>query len=129
MIWKVAAPDKLFAGDLAGAKVSVWGQIKLSVQADGRSVPGGIADMAFFDDDTIAIAVSASGLDPQTQAGAIYTVKATGGELTARHVRTFPGGKPEGVAVAPGGKGLAVLFDRGKDTALWVSIPADQLNK
>lgn len=129
MIWKVAAPDKLLAGDLAGAQLSVWARVKLSVQADGRGVPAGIADMAFFDADTLAIAVTASGFNPQTQAGAIYTVKASGGDLTARHVRTFPGEKPEGLAVVPGGKALAVTFDRGKDAAQWVVIPADQLIK
>lgn len=129
MIWKVTAPDKLLAGDLAGAQISVWARVKLSVQADGRSAPGGIADMVFFDADTLVIGVTASGFNPQTQAGAIYTVKASGGDLTARHVRTFPDLKPEGLAVAPGGKALAVTFDRGKDAAQWVVIPADQLKK
>jgi len=129
MIWKVAAPDKLLVGDLAGAQLSVWARVKLSVQADGRGTAGGIADMAFFDADTLVIAVTASGVNPQTQAGAIYTIKATGGDVTARHVRTFADGKPEGVAITPGGKALAVTFDRGKDAPQWVVIPADQLKK
>nr|MBA3460476.1 hypothetical protein [Deltaproteobacteria bacterium] len=125
MIWRVAAPDKLLAGDLVGAKLTPWSKVKLTVEADGRKVPAGIADMVFWDSDTLVIAVTASGAEAKVEAGAIYVARATAGMLAPVHVRTFPGLKPEGIARGPKDT-LAVVFDRGTDAAQWVQIDLDR---
>lgn len=127
LIWKIGAPDKLLTGDLAGAKLALWSKAKLTVEADGRTVPAGIADMLFWDADTLVLAVTASGIDAKTQAGAVYIATAAGGELSPQHVRTFAGLKPEGLARTPTGDALAVVFDRGPEPAMWIRLPAAQL--
>jgi multidrug resistance efflux pump len=126
VIWRATAPDKLLAGDLAGAKLAVWSKLKLTVEADGRKVPAGIADMVFWDSDTLVIAVTASGAEVKTEAGAIYVARATAGTLAPVHVRTFAGLKPEGITRGPKDT-LAVVFDRGADAAQWLQLAADQL--
>ncbi|MCE9571742.1 MAG: HlyD family efflux transporter periplasmic adaptor subunit [Deltaproteobacteria bacterium] len=123
IIWKIAAPERLLAGDVVGAAITRWATVRLAVEADGREVAGGIADLLFMDDQTLLIAATASGLDPIAQSGALYRATIAGGELTATRVRTFAGLKPEGLALAPGGDRLAVAFDRGAEPALWLELP------
>lgn len=127
LIWRVGEPEKLLAGDLVGAKLGLWSRVKLTVEADGRTVPAGIADMVFWDADTLVLGVTASGIDAKTQAGAVYVATPAGGALVPRHVRTFAGEKPEGLARTPTGDALAVVFDRGSAPAMWVRIPAAEL--
>ena len=127
IIWKVAHPDRLLAGDIAGAQLALWSRIKLTVEADGRQVPGGLADMMFLDAQTLVVTSTASGLDPQEQASILAVAKVAEGEMTARTVRAFPGLKAEGISVAPGGKELAVVFDRGAEAAQWVKVNVDEL--
>lgn len=126
-IWKIGAPAKLLAGDLAGAQLSLWSKVKLTVEADGRTVPAGIADMVFWDATTLVLGVTASGIDAKTQSGAVYVATAAGGTLAPKHLRTFGGLKPEGLARTPRGDALAVMFDRGAEPATWVRVPAEQL--
>lgn len=125
LIWRTAAPDRLLAGDLAGAKLELWSRVRLTVEADGRKVPAGIADMVFWDSDTLILAVTASGADNKAEAGALYVARATAGDLAPVHVRTFPGLKPEGIARGPKDT-LAVVFDRGTDAAQWVQLEPDR---
>jgi len=121
-IWRAGAPDKLLAGDLANAQLAPWSKIKLAVEADGRSVPAGIADLIFWDKDTLVISATASGVDARTQAGAVYAAKVAAGELVPVHLRTFADLKPEGLARGPKGN-LTVVFDRGAEAAQWVQLP------
>ncbi|MEO7092902.1 MAG: efflux RND transporter periplasmic adaptor subunit, partial [Polyangiales bacterium] len=62
LIWRIGAPDKLFAGDLAGAAVVRWGSVSLPIEIDGRPAPGGIADMMFTSDTTLVVGATASGI-------------------------------------------------------------------
>ncbi len=127
VIWRIGAPSKLLAGDLPGARIELWTKLKLTVEADGRTVPAGIADMLFWDADTLLVSVTASGINPTTQAGALYVARFAGGELAPHHVRTFAGLKPEGLARAPVGDQLTIVFDRGNDPAQWLQLTADQI--
>lgn len=43
--------------------------------------------------------------------------------MEAKLVRRFPGLKPEGVTLAPDGRGLTVVFDRNSRDPLWASWP------
>lgn len=126
-IWRVAAPAKLLAGDLAGSGITKWATVKVTVQADHRSVAGGIADMMFWDDDTLVFSVTASGIDAKVQDGAIYVAKAAAGELVTRKIREFANGKPEGIARGPN-KELVVVFDRGQaELPTWIRIAETSL--
>ncbi len=124
LIWRVAAPDKLLAGDLAAAQVTLWARFKLTVEADGRTVPAGVSDLVFWDATTLVIGVTASAVDVKTESGAVYIASTAGGELKPVLVRTFAGLKPEAIARAPKGDKLAVVFDRGSEPPLWLELPA-----
>ncbi|HEY4059312.1 MAG TPA: hypothetical protein VGM39_21995, partial [Kofleriaceae bacterium] len=127
IIWKVAHPDRLLAGDVAGAQLALWSRIKLTVEADGRQVAGGLADMMFLDAQTLIVTSTASGMDPQEQTSILAVARVAEGEMTAKTVRTFPGLKAEGISVAPDGKELAVVFDRGAEAAQWAKVSVDEL--
>jgi hypothetical protein len=122
IIWRVAAPDKLLAGDLAGAGVTVWGTVELHADVDGRAVAGGIADMVFVSDTQLLVTATASGVSAKHQTGALYSVTAAGGKLAATQVRQFVHLRPEGIALAPDPHRLAIVFDRGRDAPMWMEI-------
>jgi len=126
-IWRVGDPSRLLAGDLPGARLTLWSTLRLAIDADGRSVPGGLADLVFLDATTVAIAATASGFDPKQQTGVLAVATLAAGELQPRIVRRFAGLKAEGLALAPDGKHLTVVFDRGSDAAQWTSIALDEL--
>lgn len=128
-IWRVADPDKLLAGDLAGAQMTLWSRLKMTVDADGRTVAAGIADMAFAGPSTLLVAATASGIDPGTQSGALYVARLEAGSMEPTRVRTFAGLKPEGIAITPEATKLAVVFDQGADPAVWIELPLDPLTR
>jgi hypothetical protein len=125
-IWRVGDPDKLLAGDLSGAQLKLWSKLRFSIEADGRQVPGGLADMTFLDATTLVVTSTASGLDPQHQTSVLAVARVAEGEMTPRIVRSFSGLKAEGIAVK--GNQLAVAFDRGSDPGQWLTIPVDELH-
>jgi multidrug resistance efflux pump len=127
VIWRVGNPARLIAGDLGGAAVSVWSKVELTVDADGRAVPGGIADLLFLDDKTLVIAGTASGIDPAVQSGSLAVATPAPNAMIAKRVRTFDGLKPEGIALDPSGEHLTIVFDRGNEAAMWVELPVSQL--
>jgi len=121
IIWKIATPAKLSAGDLAASGISRWATLAMTVEADGRSVPGGIADLMFWDDDTLVVSATSSGIDAKEQDGAIYVGRPAAGEIALRRIRTFPGLKPEGLARGPKDS-IVVVFDRGNKPPMWLQL-------
>jgi hypothetical protein len=121
VIWKVGAPDKLLAGDLAGAAISLFASVKMTVNVNGVPAPAGIADMVFLSDSTLAMGATASGIAAKHQDGVVYYVNISNAETTALPMRTFSDLRPEGVALSPDGK-LTVLFDRGRETPMWTTL-------
>ena len=128
-IWKIARPERLLAGDLGGAQVAVWSKLALRVEADGRTVPGGIAELTFLDADTLLVAATASGIDPGTQRGALYAARVRADAAHPVQLRAFADLKPEGLALAPGGAKLAIVFDRGGEPAMWLELPLAALRE
>lgn len=124
MIWKIAAPAKLLAGDLS--TVSLWTRVATTVEADGRSVPGGLADILFVGD-RLLFTATASGMDPAVQSSVLYVAKAVAGELKPTKVRVFNGLKAEGLAVSPHTGKLAVVFDRGSEAGMWQELALDEV--
>lgn len=124
MIWKVSSPAKLLAGD--ASVISLWSRANVSVEADGRSVPGGFADILFVGDKLLFTA-TASGIDPASQTSVLFVSPATAGELKPTKVRAFPGLKAEGLAVSPHAGKLAVVFDRGSDAGMWQELALDEV--
>lgn len=128
MIWRVAAPDKLMAGDIAGAGITLFTSFAMSVDVDGHPRAAGIADMAFLSDTTLIVGATASGIDTKHENGAVYSVKIMPQGAQATKLQTFRELKPEGVALAPEANKLTIVFDRGKDAPMWTQLdlpPAD----
>jgi hypothetical protein len=101
--------------------------VKLSVKANGREVPGGIAELLELPDRSLVIAATASGIKPRRQSGSLWhvshTAREAGGLLKARRLRTFPGRKPEGLALSPRPGRLVVVFDADQGTPSWLELP------
>ena len=108
-IWKVADPDKLLAGDAAGAGIALFTHVTLPEQM-------GIADMMFVNDTSLVVSGTT-----QSGSGGVFLVALGKGEPSVTPLQMFPGLRPEGVALSPLGK-LAVVFDRGKSVPLWTEL-------
>lgn len=122
MIWKVAAPDKLLAGDLVGAGISVWGTVALPVHVGDRTVSGGIADMMFVSDTQLVVGATVSSGSGKHQDGVVYAVESVAGALKATPLQTFRDLRPEGIATGPDAGRLTVVFDRGRDAPMWTTL-------
>ncbi len=132
MIWRVADPNKLLAGDLAGSGIEVWARVRLTVEDEGKkSVPGGISDLVFVTDTGVIVGATASGTSGKHHTGILATFTRTTTTPRATVVDSFPGLRPEGIAIAPDGKHVAIVFDRGKDRPLWIErdlpLPTEDL--
>ncbi|WP_437936699.1 HlyD family secretion protein [Sorangium sp. So ce341] len=143
MIWRVAAPLALFGGEGASpvqaarakggraadearrfeaARVSPWARARVDVEVDGRPTPGGISELAFMPDGSLAIASTPSTADGD--AGALWRVdRPEAGVLSPRLVQRFPGLKPEGLtpSLAPGA--LMIVFDAGSAAPSFQELP------
>jgi hypothetical protein len=126
-IWRVGAPDKLLDGNLGEAKIASWSTIKLTVDIAGKPVPAGFSDLIFWDDETLVFAVTASS-EGGAEDGAVYVAKVADKALSPRLIKSFSRLKPEGLARGPKGD-LAVVFDRGHHTPLWIELSANLLHE
>ncbi|WP_433926423.1 hypothetical protein AB3662_26235 [Sorangium cellulosum] len=133
MIWRIASPGALFqagrpaagkAGKGKGSKLPVdprpledagfspWARARVDVDLAGRAAPGGISDLLFLPDGSLAIASTPSTADGD--AGALWRVDGPqAGTLAPRLVQRFPGLKPEGIAPSLSRGKLMVVFDAG----------------
>lgn len=125
IIWKLDFPDRLFAtGDIRTCGLSWWTSVAMEVKADGTSVKGGISELLTLPDGSLLIGATASGIDADTQDGALYLARTpTSNTMLARQLRAFPGLKPEGLALSPTPGRFTVVFDRGSRTPSWLELP------
>ncbi len=127
-IVRLAQLDGAFAtGKLPEHSLTLWGSVRLTVPALGRagaSVDEGIADLTFAPDGALYLCANAPKGTPPDGGGALWRVAAPEGQrMAAQLVRRFADLKPEGVAVAPDGQTLTLVFDRDKRDPLWVTVP------
>ncbi|EYF05492.1 HlyD family secretion protein [Chondromyces apiculatus] len=149
MIWKIAAPEALFRGRVAAggvaagggkekgkkrgaevvdvgllgsAGVSPWAHARVDVEIGGKVTPGGISDLQFLADGSLAITSTPS--TAEGDAGALWRVDAPqGGAMAPRLVARFPGMKPEGVAASLSPGKVMVVFDAGSRTPSFQEVP------
>lgn len=121
LVWKIGAPAALFEGGPAKADVALWGRVKVDVEVSGKAVPGGISDLLFFPDGTLAIASTPS--TAEGAAGALWRVdKPQGGTLSPKLVQRFPSLKPEGLSPSLTAGKLMIVFDTGAEAPLFQEI-------
>jgi multidrug resistance efflux pump len=124
LVWHLARPEVLLAGaSLADAGLTRWGAVALPVLADGQPRPGGISELLELADGSLILASTASGADPGRQDGALWHASGRDGLASARKLTSFPGLKPEGVALRADGAALVVVFDTGDQPAQWTELP------
>lgn len=128
IIWRIAHPDRLFEdGSLDRAALTLYARLRLTADADGQTVPAGVCELLRLPDGHLLVAGTPSSGDPKTETGALWRVGPPegepGGEAKAHFVTSWPGLRPEGLALAPAPGSVAVFFDTGGQTPLWTEIP------
>lgn len=127
MIWKLAAPRVLFETKrLDGAGLSLWARARVDVELAGAGAraptPGGISDLCFLPDGSLAIASTPSAADGA--AGAVWRVaRPEAGILLPQLLQRFPGLKPEGLSPALSSGKVLVVFDTGAETPSFAELP------
>lgn len=122
IVWHMAAPDALLAsGNLADADLRPLLRVRLPIIADGVEVAGGVSDLLELADGDLLVTATAAVGDPTTQDGALFRVTPSTGAVTL--VRTFPGRKPEGIALAGSPGTIAIVFDAGASMSSWLELP------
>jgi multidrug resistance efflux pump len=123
IVWHMQRPERLLAGEgLAAAGLVRWGEVRLTVEADGAAAHGGISELLELTDGSLLVAATASGADPAQQSGSLWHVAGKPGSAAPRLVREFEGLKPEGLSYDSSGK-IAVVFDTGDTAPLWTELP------
>jgi hypothetical protein len=127
LIWQMRTPERFLAsGRLADAELRLRARVKLEVTAEGRTVPGGIAELLELPDGALLISATASALKTARQDGSLWraaSLGAPGEALAARRVQSFPGRKPEGLALSPRAKQIAIVFDADAGAPEWLELP------
>ncbi|WP_437933290.1 esterase-like activity of phytase family protein [Sorangium sp. So ce341] len=123
LIWRLGAPRALLEGRrLEGAGLSLWARARVDVDLNGAPTPGGISDLCFLPDGSLAIASTPSTADGA--AGSLFHVlRPEGGVLSPSLVRRFPGQKPEGISLALSPGKLIVVFDAGAEAPSFLELP------
>ncbi|WP_437621372.1 HlyD family secretion protein [Sorangium sp. So ce1151] len=144
MIWRIASPGALFGGEGAvaveaasakkkqrtaaeaarfeAARVSLWARARVDVELAGRPAPGGISELLFMPDGSLAVTSTPSTEDGD--AGALWRVdRPEAGVLAPRLVQRFPGLKPEGLAPSLAAGALMVVFDAGSAAPSFQELP------
>ncbi|MEZ4269306.1 MAG: biotin/lipoyl-binding protein [Myxococcota bacterium] len=128
IIWRIAHPERLFEdGSLDRAGLSLFARLRLTADADGEPVPAGISELLLLPDGTLLVAGTPSTGDAKVETGALWWVGdaggARGGEAQAHLITSWPGLRPEALALTPTAGRVAVFFDTGSQTPLWAEIP------
>ena len=123
-IWRIKHPDALLeGGSLSDAGLTLWATVPLKVGVAGEELPGGIADLVTLMDGSVVLAATSPEAQGRAQDGGLWWVAdPRPGTLKAKHVRTFQGLKPEGLALSPQAGRLIVTIDRGQETPFWVEL-------
>lgn len=123
MIWKIGSPTALFEGKpLAQVDASLWAYLRVDVEVEGKTTPGGISDLVFLADGKLALTSTPSTADGD--AGALWRIdNPQTGNLTPALVKKFPGLKPEGITQSLSPDKLMVVFDTGGGAPLFEELP------
>jgi hypothetical protein len=73
----------------------------------------------------LVIAATASGIKPKQQTGSIWHIPRPFNrdkQLPAKKIRSFPGLKPEGLALSPKPGHLTVVFDADRKNPAWIEL-------
>lgn len=117
--------EALKRGRVLASELRVALQPRLCVETKAGPVCQGITDVSFLADGSLVLAANAPKAGPADGGGALWMLKTPFGPKPAAPelLRRFEGLKPEGLAPAPDGRGLRVLFDRGAEAPTWALVP------
>lgn len=103
------------AGRVPPGALTRFAAVPLCVEQAGRRVCEGFSDLLFLQDGSLVAAANAPKGGPSDGGGAVWWLPAPPAGASPRVLARFPGLKPEGIALAPDGRRLAVVFDRGAE--------------
>lgn len=125
VILRIAGADGLFStvdgAAFDASRISIWKALDLR-GGPGNKTACGIADLIFSGEEAYLLSAGTAGSDnPNAGDGAQAKEPVHVGELwhlpagasQARRLKDFGGKKPEGIALLPESRGLAVAFDNG----------------
>lgn len=125
ILWKAPDPKALFSStQLSATGLSLWARARLEAEVDGRAVAGGISEILFLPDGSLILTSTSSKEQGTTESGKLWRVPSpAAGTLSPELVKSFPGLKPEGLCLTPAAGKLAVVFDTGASTPMWLEMP------
>lgn len=126
VILRLATPDDAFrASRIPDGALSRWAEVPLCPPGRGARVCQGIAELLFLADGSLLVAANAPKAGPADGGGGVWWIGAPGAAPIL--LRRFPGLKPEGLALTPGGGRVVVVFDTGEgQEPLWTELTPPQ---
>lgn len=103
----------------AAPVISAFAQLNLCA----LEICAGVSDMVFLDDGSLIVTANTPKHQASDGGGAVFWARAPVGKAPVELLHRFPGLKPEGVTLAPGGDRLVVVFDGDLNTARWAELP------
>ncbi|MBI5611260.1 MAG: DUF3616 domain-containing protein, partial [Deltaproteobacteria bacterium] len=131
LILRLEHPERLLAsGRLRKEDLRVWARVPLQAGPPGAGMAAGIADLLPLPDGRVALLATALGDadEGRGDAGlhsALYVAERStaDGNLRPHLLRRIPGFHAEGLAMAPDGAGLRLIFDEGEALPHWLRVP------
>lgn len=123
LLWRLQRPGELVtSGTLTRAQLAPFGRVRLPEPITGAEHAMGIAGLMESPSGGLLVTSTLSAPVGGVMVGALWSLPALpadpAAETPVRLLQVFPGLKPEGVAVAPGGA-TVIVFDRGSQPPLW----------
>jgi hypothetical protein len=124
LILRLADPDKAVSAEkIPPQSLSRFLQIPLCSPVHGTLVCQGISDMLFLADGSLVLTANAPKGGPNDGGGSLWYVPSPVAQSKPILLERFPGKKPEGLAYAPGGRELVIVFDTDQKTPSWTQYP------
>ena len=144
IVWRLAEPDRLLTtGHIEPGQLTRRACLRLDTDSRGGHEFGGVSDLLLLPDGSLVIlssdvpaprppgaqADAAAGDLPPGGAAWLIVAKELDAETSAATpivphlLRRFEGMRPEGVALAPDGNHLIIVFDRGEETPFFSTLP------
>jgi hypothetical protein len=114
----------LHEGQLRAGSLRPYAEVRLTARPAGIDVAEGISDLEFLPDGSLLLLANSPKGNASDGGGSLFRVEHPAeGVLNATLVRHFPGLKPEGVALAPSGHEIVVVFDRDRAAPVFLRMP------
>jgi hypothetical protein len=113
----------LRSGNIRATALSLRAELPLCRSMSGERICQGVSDMLFLADGSLVLTANAPKGGREDGGGALWIVPAPVGTTAPVLLERFEGLRPEGIALAPGGSSVMMVFDRHLEAPLWTERP------